>query len=119
MITADNPSETALFQSFDWLLIDGIPAFDGIFCNTDILACRVYRYLSQRGVHIPEEVQLIGFDGIMNFVTDTMLCSSIVQPIHQIAGIAVETLFHKDSPAWSSVICLPVHFSEGGTTRTV
>ena len=98
-------------------MTDGRPDFDGIFCNTDRLACHVADMLRELGVRTPEDVQLIGFDGIRKFGIDGLFCSTIVQPIVQIAETSVNILLEEDRSSLPSLICLPVSYAAGGTTR--
>jgi len=95
----------------------GAPAYDGIFCSTDMLAYRVRKHLAALGVRIPEDVQLIGFDGVRCFNSEgDLFCSTIVQPIRQMAETAVDILLSKDQ-SQAALICLPVRYVPGGTTR--
>ena len=91
--------------------------FDEIFCNTDRLACRVRDFLTACGVRIPEDVQLIGYDGIRNYATGRYDCSTIVQPIPQIAETAVKLLLEGRGASSPVNVCLPVEYAPGGTTR--
>ena len=92
--------------------------FDGIFCSTDMLAVRVRKHLNTLGVRIPEDVQLIGFDGIRSINSEgDFICSTIVQPIRQIAETAVDILLNEDRSKIPALICLPVTYAYGGTTR--
>ena len=92
--------------------------FDGIFCSTDLLAYRVRKRLAGRGVRVPEDVQMIGYDGLRGFdTTGDLFCSTIVQPIRQIAETAVYILLNEDHSQIPGLICLPVTYAAGGTTR--
>ena len=92
--------------------------YDGIFCSTDMLAYRVRKHLASIGVRVPEDVQIIGFDGIRGFNAEgDLFCSTIVQPIKQIAETAVYILLNEDSSPLPGLICLPVTYAAGGTTR--
>lgn len=106
---------------FDFLRshMDGkVPDFDGIFCNTDKLAFITHNYLEQRGIQVPEEVQIIGYDGL-NFFGDVTMpcCSSIVQPVEEIAKTAISILLSEDRASSPSLTCLPAGYRPGGTTR--
>lgn len=90
--------------------------FDGIFCNTDTLAMYIIERLHRMGVAVPEQVQVIGFDGIQRFFTEGYFCSTIVQPVPQIAETAVNLLLSDDQPP-AALTCLPVAYAAGGTTR--
>ena len=97
---------------------DGRLDYDGIFCNTDMLAYHVRKHLASIGVRVPEDVQIIGFDGMRSFNADgDLFCSTIVQPIKQIAETAVYILLNEDRSQIPGLICLPVTYAPGGTTR--
>ena len=97
---------------------DGKPDFDGIFCSTDKLAYVVLRMLKELGVSVPGQVQIIGYDGINMFGDPVMPCvSSICQPVREMAETAVSTLLSRGRPSMPTLICLPVTYRAGGTTR--
>lgn len=91
--------------------------FDGLFCNTDKLAWLIQEMLTSMGIRIPEDVQIIGFDGIRSFVDEKMYCSTIVQPIQKLAETSVEILLTEDRSNLPAMICLPVSYLPGGTTK--
>ena len=90
---------------------------DGIFCSTDLLAWTIQCLLEEMGFHVPEDVQIIGFDGIRRFGNESLYCSTIVQPIQKIAETAVDLLLAKDRSNIPALVCLPVSYAAGGTTR--
>lgn len=108
----------APFRDFLSVHMDqGRLAFDGIFCVTDALAVRIRAMLSELGLRVPEDVQLIGFDGIRRFAQEGFHCSTIVQPIDRIAETSVELLLREDRSNLPSLVCLPVAYAPGGTTK--
>lgn len=90
---------------------------DGIFCSTDLLAWKVRVLLAELGVRVPEDVQIIGFDGIQRFGGEGLYCSTIVQPTQKLAETAVDLLLAKDRANAPALVCLPVSYAPGGTTR--
>ena len=90
---------------------------DGVFCSTDLLAWRVQVMLEELGIRVPEDVQIIGFDGVRRFGGESLYCSTIVQPIQKIAETSVDLLLDKDRMNAPALICLPVTYAPGGTTR--
>ena len=96
---------------------DGQFAFDGIFCVTDSLAYKICRSLKKMGLRVPEDVQVIGFDGIRQFGDLELCCSTIVQPVDEIAEACIDMLLDQRSAQTPSLVCLPVHYEWGGTTR--
>ena len=45
------------------------------------------------------------------------IVSTIVQPVPEIAEACVNTVLSKHLSAMPSLICLPVHYAAGGTTK--
>lgn len=113
----DGDPEENLFLYLQNHIIDGKLAYDGIFCATDTLASRVVSFLRQQGIRIPEDVQVIGFDGIRNFVTGKYLCSTIVQPIEKMANASVELALSREWSKTPPLVSIPVEYAPGGTTR--
>lgn len=63
----------------DYLRVHGKP--EAIFCHSDDVALGIYRGLCDAGVSVPEEVALVGCDGIEN--TEYLECplTTLVQPV--------------------------------------
>ncbi len=96
---------------------EGSLDFDGIFCTTDALTIHTRDILTELGLRVPEDVQLIGFDGIRRFAVGGYHCSTIVQPTRRLAETSVELLLREDRGNLPSLVCLPVTYAAGGTTR--
>ncbi|MCD7755325.1 MAG: LacI family DNA-binding transcriptional regulator [Firmicutes bacterium] len=91
--------------------------FDGIFCVTDALAYQIICSLRAMGLRVPEDVQVIGYDGIRQFGDLDYTCSTIVQPVEEMAETCVEMVLDTENPKAPSLVCLPVHYAYGGTTK--
>ena len=91
--------------------------FDGIFCVTDSLAYQIIHSLRSMGLRVPEDVQVIGFDGIRNFGDLDYTCSTIVQPTEEMAEVCVNMVLEKEDVKSTSLVCLPVTYAYGGTTK--
>lgn len=118
MLRLDDGAEDTLFQEFFRShMEDGKLRIDGIFCSTDFLACRIQTMLGNLGMRVPEDVQIIGFDGIRQFGTGSLFCSTIVQPVQKIAETCVDLLLDKNRSNIPSLVCLPVRYESGGTTN--
>ena len=91
--------------------------FDGIFCVTDTLAYRIIHALRKLHIRVPEDVQIIGFDGVQMFGNLDYVCSTIVQPVADIAEMCVNLLLQENLLSRPPLICLPVTYAYGGTTR--
>lgn len=91
--------------------------FDGIFCVTDRTVYDVRKILSKMGIRVPDDVQMIGFDGIKDFGDGDYVCSTIVQPVAEIAEMSVELLLQENMTTKPPLVCLPVTYAYGGTTK--
>ncbi|MDE7415684.1 MAG: LacI family DNA-binding transcriptional regulator [Lachnospiraceae bacterium] len=115
-IMGDDEPYEAFEQFLESHIVDGRLSFDGIFCVTDGLAYFVLKMLRKLNQRVPEDVQVIGFDGIHFFRDIDYVCSTIVQPIPDIAKMCVRLLLDETMQEKSSLICLPVTYAYGGTT---
>ena len=97
-------------------LCDGKLSFDGIFCVTDRLAHFVNGILRKLHQRVPEDVQLIGFDGVRVFGNIDYVCSTIVQPVPEMAEMCVDLLLRESEMTKPPLVCLPVTYAYGGTT---
>nr|WP_321302548.1 LacI family DNA-binding transcriptional regulator [uncultured Trichococcus sp.] len=93
-------------------------AVDGIFVVNDEQAYEVLELLQKNKVRVPEDVQVIGFDGSQQSTNIPSSLSSIRQPIPEIAAAAVKCLIHviekKEAPLKT---ILPVTYHPGTTTK--
>lgn len=119
LILDDSETEEPFYCFIEEHITDGVFEYDGIFCNTDKLACLIRKKLEELSIRVPEDVQIIGFDGIPNFVTGKPCCSTIVQPIDLMAETAVRILLNRNQSTLPALMALPVYFAEGGTTKEV
>ena len=117
IILSDHGSEQPFYDYLDKHIKKGKLDFDGIFCNSDQIASHVCDYLISKGVRIPEDVQIIGYDGIKDYFTGRYTCSTIVQPIADMAEAAVDIILKQDGASQPALVSLPVHYVSGGTTK--
>ncbi len=113
----DEDGVEAVEGYLDQNIMNGVLNYDGIFCNTDHLALMTQELLLRRRIRVPEEVQIIGFDGIRLFPNLGYACSTIVQPVEQMAEMAVDILLREKEKRLAGLYCLPVTYQAGGTTR--
>lgn len=91
---------------------------DGIFTVTDEYAFEVIEKLNKLNIDVPEDVQVIGYDGIKSHRNDTIKISTIRQPIESIANESVKALFGIiNNKEIEKEIILPVRFIKGFTTK--
>lgn len=115
---SDSYSEAAVYGYLKGHMHRGKLSFDGIYTSTDGLALAVLEQLAALGIQVPQDVQVIGHDGLKRMNRGPYLLSSIVQPVEDMARVSVENvlrLIHKEPAA--SLTVLPVTFAQGWTTR--
>ncbi|MBO5087959.1 MAG: LacI family DNA-binding transcriptional regulator [Lachnospiraceae bacterium] len=77
-------------------LLNQYPDVDGIIACNDMVALSIYKILRKNNIEVPEQIQLIGFDGIYlsNLLTPEL--TTIAQPIEEIGRKAAELIIHKE-----------------------
>lgn len=91
---------------------------EGIFTVTDDHAFDVIEKLKKFNINVPNDVQIIGYDGIRANKKDAIKISTIRQPIENIAKEAVKALINIiDNKEIDKEISLPVKFIKGYTTK--
>lgn len=98
-------------------LLETDQPLDGLFCGTDQMAWQAIKMVRAMGLRVPEDVQVIGFDGVRMFGDQDYICSTIVQPVPDLAEMAVSMVLSKDFTGLPPLVCLPVRYQPGGTTR--
>jgi len=94
------------------------PDVDGVFAHTDFIALDILEVLDEMQRKVPEEVQIIGCDGIKMEAGRRQIVSTIRQPVDLMAKAAVEQIIQViDGEPVKTKITLPVHYVEGPTTK--
>ena len=92
--------------------------FDGIFVITDSYAIDLIEKLKEFNINVPNDVQIIGYDGAKTNEKDLIKISTIRQPLELIAEKAVYNLnkvINKETISKETL--LPVKFIKGYTTK--
>ena len=98
----------------------GEHSIDGIFTSSDHLATIVREELEEMGKRVPEDIQIIGYDGLQFLNQGKPIVSSIAQPVHEIAKEAVRCLNELIANGKTEGNTkIPVSFQEGSTTKTL
>lgn len=93
---------------------------DGLLAMNDQTALILLKYLDQKGINVPDELQVIGYDGFHYFEGYETNLTSIKQPIKEMAQAALTMLFKLiDGAVIEEPIVLPVEFKPGNTTKTI
>jgi DNA-binding LacI/PurR family transcriptional regulator len=73
-------------------LLDQRPMPSAVFACSDEMALGVYRALAERGLRVPADVSVVGFDDLPEARWVTPALTTVRQPLDQIATKAVRTL---------------------------
>lgn len=68
---------------------------DAVFCFNDLLAIGALRALYERGIRVPEDIAVIGFDDIESAQFTRPLLTTIDPNRHQIAQLAVARIAER------------------------
>ncbi|WP_138444977.1 LacI family DNA-binding transcriptional regulator [Sinomonas susongensis] len=66
-----------------------------IFAGSDSIAVGVLREARQRGIRVPEELSLVGFDGTALAEDSVPALTSVAQPLHDMGRTALRTLLRQ------------------------
>lgn len=69
--------------------------FDGICCANDFAAFGVIRGLADHGIRVPQDVQVIGFDGVTSGSYTTPSLSTIEVDFNQLAKFALDMIAER------------------------
>lgn len=93
-ITVPEPRTIAhAYQS----VLDNLPRFagvTGVFAQSDVLAIGAYRALAEKGLRVPEDISLIGYDDVEALELFRPGLTTVRQNAGQIAESAVQSLLH-------------------------
>ncbi|CAM5335162.1 LacI family transcriptional regulator OS=Streptomyces violarus OX=67380 GN=FHS41_005086 PE=4 SV=1 [Streptomyces violarus] len=68
---------------------------DGVFCTNDFLAAGLCRGLTDRGVRIPEDVQVVGYGDLDIATFGATTLTTVRQPVEELGRAAVEMLLDE------------------------
>jgi LacI family transcriptional regulator len=90
IITPDESRTIARQITREYIEANGAP--DGLFCHNDDLAMGAYRAVLDLGLCVPEEVAIVGCDGIEETEFLEKPLSTIMQPVAEMCGAAWQLL---------------------------
>ena len=90
---------------------------DGIFTSNDIMAACAVNYCRRRGIRIPEEKKIVGYDDTSFASLCAMPLTTVHQPIEELARYAVECVVNRaNGLTVPSSTVFPVRLVERETT---
>ena len=104
-------------EMLHYLVTKGVE-FDGIFAMTDNKAIGAYMGCMKMGLRIPEDVKLVGFDGVSPACTEVLNITSIQQNVPLLAQYAGEMLLKqiRKTPVEQKRRVVPTNLRPGQTT---
>lgn len=71
------------------------PEIDGLFVGNDVMAVGALKAAEQLNVRVPDDLSIIGFDGITLGETTTPTLTTVAQPIYKMGSRAAELLIEQ------------------------
>lgn len=92
---------------------------DAVFCGNDAMAIGLYRRAIERGLRVPEDLSIAGFDGTSQDEYINPVLTSVAQPYSRLANSAVEALIAEiTGHGTSGVKIFEPEVFYGKTTKT-
>lgn len=111
----------AAYLSMKRFLDEGRQPPDAIFCSSDIYAYGAIKALQEKGLSVPENVSIIGFDDEKSYEFGLVVppITTMRQPLHRAGYLGVEALMHRiEHPdASTKQIMLNAELIERGSCR--
>ena len=115
-------SEEAGYDAAQALIAKGIP-FDAVFAASDLIALGAMRAMKEHGMHIPDDVSVVGFDDIPMARFANPALTTVYQNTARAGELLVDALLKqiKDEPVESQMIpaSLIVRMSSGVVPETM
>ncbi|MFD1362058.1 LacI family DNA-binding transcriptional regulator [Lentibacillus salinarum] len=85
-------------------LLTDYPEIDGIFAGNDLMGAGVLNAAASLGKNIPDELAVVGFDGVAMAETVTPTLTTVAQPIYDIGAKAADMLIKQIETHDSTVL---------------
>ncbi|WP_088008555.1 LacI family DNA-binding transcriptional regulator [Indiicoccus explosivorum] len=97
------------------------PETDGIFASSDVSAAGALKAAHKLGIDVPEDLQIIGFDGISMGEMLSPGLTTVAQDIYEMGAVAARMLIKliENQPLEERFHEVPVKLIVRGTTRSV
>ena len=113
-------SRFSLSDSYEAMgrLFDAMPDLTAVFAAADVMAIGAIRAIRDRGLRVPEDVSVVGFDGVELGAYLTPKLCTVRQDGEAIADRSVELLLEAiDRGTAASHELVPFHFTPGESVR--
>ncbi|WP_062514566.1 LacI family DNA-binding transcriptional regulator [Halobacillus sp. KGW1] len=105
--------QTAFLNRF----LDEYEEVDGVLAENDLMALELVQLALDRKINIPEDLSIIGYDGIEIYSALRPRLSTIRQPVENMGRSLVDTLIKRINGGTVTPVKHPVTFIKGDTTR--
>lgn len=92
-------------------------SFDGIFASSDVTAISIIGALNERGVQVPQQVRVVGYDDIALAAHVHPPLTTVRQPTREAGRALVELLFEAMAGQPRRAVTLPTHLIERESSR--
>lgn len=101
-------------------LLQKMPDITAVFAMSDVMALGAIRAIRDQGLRVPEDISVVGFDGIELGQYTTPRLTTIKQPNMEIAKQCVDLLLHCISNKTAATYeRIPFEFLPGETTKVI
>ena len=94
-IVYGGPSIDSGYKTMNRILSEAKPRFDAVICSCDMIAIGAMEALLEHGVRIPQDVRVIGYDGIYLGQYLRVPLTTIEQPLYQIGEEGMRILLER------------------------
>ncbi|MGH2316740.1 LacI family DNA-binding transcriptional regulator [Planococcus sp. SE5232] len=97
------------------------PTIDGIFASSDVSAAGALKAASTIGKHVPDDLQIVGFDGVAMGEMLSPGLTTVAQDVYKMGAVATRVLIKQieNKKIDQSFYEVPVKLVIRGTTRSV
>ena len=88
-----------------------------LLCMSDRVALLALEWLKARGIEVPGDISVVGFDGVPEAALSSPALTTVAQPIADIGRRAIEAIMKHDGAVHRET--LPVELVVGGSTARV
>jgi len=95
-------------------ILDKVNEIDGVFCASDEIAMGVINALRDRGIKVPEDIDVMGFDDIYSASVFYPKLTTIAQPMYDMGSVSMRMLIKSinDLPVDEKHFVLPYKIVE-------
>ncbi|MGH3586714.1 MAG: LacI family DNA-binding transcriptional regulator [Pseudonocardia sp.] len=95
-------------------LLAANPDLTAVICTSDVLALGVVRYAAERGLSVPEQLTITGFDGVPE--AERAGLTTVRQPVLEKGRVAGELLLERGDRSRPRRVTLPTELVVGATS---